>query len=318
MHKLFARLFYPAFLFPAKYPPAIAGPVAGQVVDPDGRGVPGATILLTDGTSVLASTVTGASGQFTLNVPDSGAFEIRVARRLPRQAGGRHWNEQELDLGHLSLEVSAVSESVLVSASQVGIPLSTTSSSVTIITREDPDKHQVESVADALRTVPGLTVTANGGRGALTSVFPRGGESDYSLVLVDGVQANTFGGGFDFANLPIANIERIDIVRGPQSALYGSNAIGSVIRIVTRQSGAPAASASLEGGGFDTFRATAATSGTVGGWSWGAATERLTSDNFNGQRTATGAIIENDDYERTSAESRAGGGTPAAPVFAET
>ncbi len=115
---------------------------------------------------------------------------------------------------------------------------------MTVITREDLDKHQVESVADALRTVPGLTVTANGGRGALTSVFPRGGESDYSLVLVDGVQANSFGGGFDFANLPVANIERIEIVRGPQSALYGSNAIGSVIRIVTRQSGAPAASAS--------------------------------------------------------------------------
>ena len=93
-------------------------------------------------------------------------------------------------------------------------------------------------MADALRAVPGLLVVANGGRGAVTSVFPRGGESDYSLVFVDGVQANAFGGGFDFAHLPVANIERIEIVRGPQSALYGSNAIGSVIRIVTRQSGA--------------------------------------------------------------------------------
>ena len=63
-------------------------------------------------------------------------------------------------------------------------------------------------------------------------------------------------------HLPVANIERIEIVRGPQSALYGSNAIGSVVRIITRQSGRPDASASLEGGGFDTFRATAATSGT--------------------------------------------------------
>ena len=310
MHKLFARLFCPACLILLlSSTPAIAGPVAGQVVDPDGRGVPGATILLTDGTSVLASTVTGASGQFTLRVPDSGAFEIRVAidgfRAKPVAVTGTN---KELDLGRLSLEVSAISESVLVSAAQVEIPLSTTSSSVSIITREDLDKHQVESVADALRTVPGLTVTANGGRGALTSVFPRGGESDYSLVLIDGVQANSFGGGFDFANLPIANIERIEIVRGPQSALYGSNAIGSVIRIVTRQSGAPAASASLEGGGFDTFRATAATSGTVGGWSWGAATERLTTDNFNGQRTASGAIVENDDYERTSAEVAGGWG----------
>ena len=125
----------------------------------------------------------------------------------------------ERDLGTLALEVSAVSESVVVSAAQVEIPLSTASSSVTVITREDLEKHQVESVADALRAVPGLAVVANGGRGALTSVFPRGGESDYSLVLVDGVQANAFGGGFDFAHLPMANIERIEIVRGPQSAL---------------------------------------------------------------------------------------------------
>ena len=147
---------------------------------------------------------------------------------------------------------------------------------------------------------------ANGGRGAVTSVFPRGGESDYSLVIVDGVQANAFGGGYDFAHLPVANIERIEVVRGPQSALYGSNAIGSVIRIVTRQGGAPSASASLEGGGFDTFRATAATSGAVGSWHWGASTERLTTDNFNGTRTASGAIVENDDYERISGEAAGG------------
>ena len=75
----------------------------------------------------------------------------------------------------------------------------------------------------------------------MTSVFPRGGESDYSLVFVDGVQANAFGGSYDFAHLPVTNIERIEIVRGPQSALYGSNAIGSVIRIVTRHGGAPTA-----------------------------------------------------------------------------
>ena len=62
-----------------------------------------------------------------------------------------------------------------------------------------------------------------------TGVFPRGGESNYTLVFVDGVPANAFGGGFDFAHLPTANIERIEVVRGPQSALFGSNAIGAVV-----------------------------------------------------------------------------------------
>ncbi len=312
MHTLFARLLSPALLVVLfslvfSIQPAFAGPVTGQVIDPDGRGVPGAVVLITDGTSVLARTMTVSSGHFTLNGPDSGDFEVRVAldgfRAKPAAVAGA---SAARDLGTIALEISAVSESVVVSAAQVEIPLSAASSSVTVITRDDLDKHQVESVADALRAVPGLSVVANGGRGALTSVFPRGGESDYSLVIVDGVQANAFGGGYDFAHLPVANIERIEVVRGPQSALYGSNAIGSVIRIVTRQGGAPSASASLEGGGFDTFRATAATSGAVGSWHWGASTERLTTDNFNGTRTASGAIVENDDYERSSGEAAGG------------
>ena len=287
--------------------PGAAGPVTGQVVDPDGRGIPGAAVLLTDSTDIVARTVTSSTGHFTIAVPDTGRFEIRVAlegfRARPIAIEDA---TAARDLGPIALEISAVSEAVVVSAAQVEIPLSTTSSSVTVISRDDLERRQVETVADALRAVPGLTVTANGGRGALTSVFPRGGESDYSLVFIDGVQANAFGGGFDFSQLPIANIERIEVVRGPQSALYGSNAIGSVIRIVTRQGDAPTGSASIDGGSFDTFRATAATSGSVGAWNWGASVERLTTDNLNGETTASGAIVENDDYERT-ATAAAGG-----------
>jgi outer membrane cobalamin receptor len=279
--------------------PSFAGPVTGQVVDPDGRGVPGAAIVLIDGTSIVSRAITSATGQFTLAAPDSGRYELRVAlegfRAKPMAVDG---SSNEKDLGTIALQISAVSESLVVSAAQVEIPISTAASSVTVITREDLDKHQVESVTDALRTVPGLTVTSSGGRGALTSVFPRGGESDYSLVFVDGVQANAFGGGFDFAHLAVTNIERIEIVRGPQSALYGSNAIGSVIRIITRRGGAPEASALAEGGGYATSRVAAASSGEVGAWHWGASAERLASDGFTGDRAPNGAIVENDDYER--------------------
>ena len=257
--------------------PCCAGPVTGQVVDPDGRGVPGAAVILTDGTAVVARTLTLSSGQFTLNVPDSGHFEVRVAldgfRGKPVAVTGA---SAERDLGTIALEISAVSESVVVSAAQVEIPLSAASSSVTVITRDDLEKHQVETVADALRAVPGLSVVANGGRGAVTCVFPRGGESDYSLVFVDGVQANAFGGGFDFAHLPVANIERIEIVRGPQSALFGSNAIGAVVRIITRQAGGPTRRRRSKAAASIRSVRPAATSGTVGNWHWGAVTERLT------------------------------------------
>ena len=121
---------------------------------------------------------------------------------------------------------------------------------------------QGRTVADALRTVPGLTVVATGGAGSVTSVFPRGGESDYTMVVIDGVQANAFGGLYDFAHLSTENVERIEVVRGPQSALFGSNAIGAVVRIITRHDGPLSGRASIEGGSFGTMRAVAATSGS--------------------------------------------------------
>ena len=267
---------------------ASAGPVTGRVVDPDGRAVRGATVLLVDGPAVVATALTDATGAFTLTAPHRGPFDVHASidgfRGRPVQV---HDNSSA---GEIVLEVSAVRESVVVSAAQVDIPLSTTSSSVTVLTGDELEALQVRTLPDALRLAPGLTMVSAGGLGAQTSAFPRGGESDYSLVLVDGVQANAFGGGFDFAHTPLNNVERIEVVRGAQSALYGSNAIGSVIRIVTRRGGGPTGSGLIEGGSFGTSRFAAATSGSLESMNWGAQAERVASD----------GVVENDDYERWS------------------
>jgi vitamin B12 transporter len=90
-----------------------------------------------------------------------------------------------------------------------------------------------------VRTVPGFTVGRSGGRGALTSVFPRGGDSDYTLVLVDGMRVNAFGGGFDFSLLPFGDVDQVEVVRGPQSAVFGSDAIGGIVSVTTRHGGSP-------------------------------------------------------------------------------
>ena len=265
---------------------AWAGPVTGRVVDPDGRAVRGATVLLVDGASVVATTLTDEAGAFTIAAPHDGPFEILASvdglRARPVSVRG------DGNVGEIKLEVSAVRESVVVSAAQVEVPLSTTSSSVTILTEDDLASLQVRDLPEALRMVPGLSIVSAGGYGAQTSAFPRGGESDYSMVFIDGVQANAFGGGFDFAHVPMMNVERIEIVRGPQSALYGSNAIGSVIRIVSKRGGAPTASALVEGGSFGTSRFGGAASQGVGPWQWGASVDRMASD----------GVVENDDYER--------------------
>jgi outer membrane cobalamin receptor len=285
---------------------ADAGPLAGRVVDPDGRPVPGATVLLT-GSASPRTAVTDALGEFTLVSPDSGRFELRVAAPGFRvEPIAIEASADRRDLGVVKLQISAVAESIVVSAAQVEIPLTQAASSVTVVTGDELAARQIHTVADALKSVPGMTVVRYGGHGSLTSVFPRGGESDYTLVLIDGVPVNTFGGEFDFAQLSTENVERIEIVRGPQSALFGSNAIGSVVRLVTRRGGSPAASAVAEGGSYGTWRSAASTSGRLGAWDWGGALEWLDSDGRNGRTTASGLRIENDDYARTTGSFAAG------------
>ena len=119
---------------------------------------------------------------------------------------------------------------------------------MTVIEGADLEARQLHSVADALRSVPGLALVSTGGLGATTGLFPRGGESNYTLVVIDGVPANAFGGDFDFGQLATANIDRIEVVRGPQSALFGANAIGSVVRIVSRRGGQPSGLFQVEAG----------------------------------------------------------------------
>jgi vitamin B12 transporter len=115
-----------------------------------------------------------------------------------------------------------------------------TSSSVTVITADEITRSQQPFVADILRGEPGVDVATTGQPGSQTQVFLRGASPDGTLVLVDGIPVNNaFNNGFDFSTLPVNNIEHIEILRGPQSTLYGSEAMGGVINIVTKTGGGP-------------------------------------------------------------------------------
>ena len=149
-------------------------------------------------------------------------------------------------------------------------------------------------------------MAATGGPGAVTGVFPRGGESNYTLVFVDDVPVNAFGGDYDFGHLSAENIERIEVVRGPQSALFGSNAIGAVVRVITRRGGPPTIGGTVEAGGYDTYRLAASTAGSRGAFEWGASADRFSTDNFNGHVTSSGLTVTNDDYERVTGAMTAG------------
>jgi outer membrane receptor protein involved in Fe transport len=135
-------------------------------------------------------------------------------------------------------QVPPVSEGVVVTATSVPEEEVDLGSAVTVITRQEIERREKSSVLELLRTVAGLDVVQSGPPGSVTSLFTRGTNSTQTLVLVDGVRMNSpFFAGYDWSAMTTENIERIEIVRGPFSALYGSDAIGGVVQIFTRTAG---------------------------------------------------------------------------------
>lgn len=153
--------------------------------------------------------------------------------------------------------------SIVVTPTRTAQTADATLASVSVVTREQIEQRQAKTVEDALRGLPGLDFSNNGGRGRATSIFMRGTESDHLLVLVDGVKVGSATNGLaSFENLPIGLIERIEVVRGPRSSLYGSEALGGVIQIFTRKGGGELKPFfSVTGGSNETGEATAGLSG---------------------------------------------------------
>src|ERR1700761_6253806 len=158
-------------------------------------------------------------------------------------------------------------ETVVVSATRLPTPEDQLASSITVLTSDDIEAQQARTLPDILKEVPGLNLVQTGGPGGQTSEFMRGTNSNHTKVLVDGIDLSDPSnptGAFDFSQFPAQDIERVEVLRGPQSGLYGSDAIGGVINIITKSGSGPAQlAASAQGGSFDTFNQTAGVSGST-------------------------------------------------------
>ena len=182
-------------------------------------------------------------------------------------------------------------ETITVTATRVPVSASAVTSSITVLRGDKLRAQGITKVLDALRKVPGLDVVQGGSFGAATSVFLRGGQSDYVQVLIDGVAVNQPGGAYNFAHLSTVNVERIEIVRGPASVLYGSDAMSGVIQIFTHQGdGAIQANAEVRGGTYGSYAFGAGASGGTARTSYSFAVDRSTTD---------GAYAFNNDYDNT-------------------
>jgi vitamin B12 transporter len=284
---------------------ASAASLNGRVLDPDGRAVANAELIVSGPTAAPLRVRTDADGRFDVSSLEPGRYSIVAI------APGLVSDAQSIDLTSapatldIALHLSALNETLVVSAAQIDQPLSRTPDSVTVIPGREIEAKQQFTLASALRSVPGVTLQQNGGPGTVTSLFTRGGESDYTLVLIDGVRANSFGGGLDLSQVPLQDVERIEVLRGSQSALYGSDAIGGVIQVITRSGGRPSAQAQIETGSRDMRRAAAATTGEVNGVRWQAGVNYFEDAGFTG-KADNGQTVSNDDSQETQASGSIG------------
>jgi vitamin B12 transporter len=172
---------------------------------------------------------------------------------------------------------------------------------------------QLRSVGDALQGIPSLSVIRDGGPGKSTSVFSRGTEANHTLVLIDGIEMNdpsTPDGRFDFSDLLLDDVERIEVLHGPQSGLYGSDAIGGVINIVTRKGeGAPTVSAAVEGGSFKTLSQYTRLSGGIDLYNYAFNFQHLSTEGITAlekPRFSSAGESDADAYENYTASTRLG------------
>ncbi len=178
-------------------------------------------------------------------------------------------------------------EELVVTATRIPTPPDAVVSSVTTITGDELRNRGVRFVQDALRQVPGAMVVQPGSYGGVSSLFLRGGESDYVKVLIDGVPVNQSGGSYNWANLTTANLDRIEILRGPASVIYGSDAVTGVVQVFTRRGVAGfSADAAAEAGTFGTVAGQGGVRGGSSRLTYSADVSRTTTDgiySFNNQ-----------------------------------
>jgi len=171
---------------------------------------------------LTASPATATTG------PESAVKDSESRQQAANRKEQEKEQDQEKDIPPLHHEVTVVATRTPTSSRELG-------RAVSVITADEISAQGARTVAQVLETIPGMSVVQAGSFGSQTSLFVRGGESNFNLVMIDGVPVNRAGGEFDFSSLTTANIERIEIIRGPASVLYGADAAGATIHIITRK-----------------------------------------------------------------------------------
>ena len=257
---LAAFLFLAHFIFAT---PANAVVVRGVVTDPLGRPIPGARIQLIQGQKPVAIGIAGADGAYEIRSTEAGRFVLLTSSPTYFPGIGQDFYGGSTDqiTQNIVLETSSVKEEVTVTATGVPTPIEQASAAVTLI--PESDLVTKVGVADALRQSPGVDVVQTGQMGGVASLFVRGGNSTANQVLIDGIPAVDVGGTFDIGTISSTGLAGLELYRGPNSALYGTDAGASVVNLETPRGSniRPVLNYSGDAGNLHTYRNEASLSG---------------------------------------------------------
>ncbi len=285
-----------AAVFLSCSPSAHAASVIGTVHTSTGTPLPQIPVSLSGGSGRLTA-ISGPEGRFRFDGVAAGEYTLGA------DAPGLVLSpEAHVTLGaedarvEVTLAPAPVREQVVVAATRGDAALSTLGVSATALDAGAIAERESSTLLGLLQSVPGVAVAGTGAPGLQSSAFVRGGESRFARVLVDGLPVNEPGGAYNFgAELPL-ELDRVEVVRGAASSLYGTDALAGVIALVTREAGAgetPGVHAEAEGGSFDWKRGLVGTSGRRGVFDWNAGVQRLETDNQvpnSAFRETTGAV----------------------------
>ena len=241
----------------------------GKVVDQLGSRVPDAKVLLLEDDKEIVAGKSDGQGFFSLAAPKEGRYKLQVeatgfaTQTIPFDVG-RNGKSEELTV---TLGIGPLTQQVVVSATGFAIPEAQVGASVSVVDSEQIAALNKLDVLENLRLVAGAQVVQTSQRGGTTSLFIRGGESDFNKILVDGIPVNYIGGVFDFAQLSNTGVDNLEVLRGSNSVLYGSDALSGVVNVTSARgtTAIPELKYSADGGNFGTLHQDVLLSGLAHG-----------------------------------------------------
>lgn len=249
----------------------------GALLDSTGAGVGGVQVIARvsgEPEAHLWKATSSSDGAYSLTLPP-GKYHVTFERKPFVM------REFDIDLTaaattrtlDIRLDLERLSSSVVVTAQPEPLPIQQTTAPVDVLTRDEIARSLAVTLPDALLTSPGVAIGRTGPEGGSASIFLNGGNSNFTKVLVDGTPVNEPGNAVDFSNFTLDNVDKIEVVRGAESAIYGSDAVSGVIQVFTHRgiTRVPEAAIFAEGGNFDTGRGGAQVSGLIGNFDYSGA-----------------------------------------------